>query len=419
MNDIEEITRTRATFTRWLGAEYDLIALDTVLAAAAVEQLDGDPVWLLVISGSGNAKTETVVALAGADAIVTSTINSEGALLSATAAKETAKGATGGLLRRIGKRGTLVIKDFTSILSMSRDARAAVLAALREVYDGSWERNVGTDGGRSIGWNGRITVVGATTTKYDSHHEVIAAMGDRFALVRMDSSEGRMASGEQAMLNIGHEVQMRAELKACVGDLLASIQGKPDDLDRPTMMGLLKAANIVTQARTAVERDNYGNVLYAHAPEMPTRFAKVLGQLVRGCVALGTSIEHGEHVSMRVARDCLPPLRLLVLRDLHTNPAAYVSAVAQRVQRPRKTIERSINELYALGLVEAVETPNSTHYSIAKAVDRTALARIVEIKTVCGCEVCVATAISGHKITDEEVDQAARNGSSPANGDAA
>jgi hypothetical protein len=31
-----------------------------MLAAAAVERLDGDPLWLLIISGSGNTKTETV-----------------------------------------------------------------------------------------------------------------------------------------------------------------------------------------------------------------------------------------------------------------------------------------------------------------------------------------------------------------------
>ena len=29
-------------------------------------------------------------------------------------------------------------QDFGSVLSMHREARAAVLAALREVYDGSW-----------------------------------------------------------------------------------------------------------------------------------------------------------------------------------------------------------------------------------------------------------------------------------------
>ena len=117
------------TFRRWLGDEYDLDALDVVLSCAAVEQLGGDPVWLLVISGSGNAKTETVGALIGAGATVTSTITSEGALLSATASKDRTKAATGGLLRKIGARGVVVIKDFTSIISMnsSSDASCGVI----------------------------------------------------------------------------------------------------------------------------------------------------------------------------------------------------------------------------------------------------------------------------------------------------
>ena len=38
------------TFIRWLGDDYDLDALDAMLAAAAVERLDGDPLWLLIIS---------------------------------------------------------------------------------------------------------------------------------------------------------------------------------------------------------------------------------------------------------------------------------------------------------------------------------------------------------------------------------
>jgi hypothetical protein len=45
-----------ATFRRWLGVDSDLDAISATLAAAAVERLDGDPLWLLLVSGSGNAK---------------------------------------------------------------------------------------------------------------------------------------------------------------------------------------------------------------------------------------------------------------------------------------------------------------------------------------------------------------------------
>jgi hypothetical protein len=267
-----------AVFTKWFGDEYDLDALDAVLATGASERLTGDPLWLLVVSGPGAAKTETVQALMGAGAHVTSTIASEGALLSATSRRERSGTATGGLLRKIGERGILVIKDVTSILSSDRNIRASVLAAVREVHDGRWERNVGTDGGKTLTWVGRIILVGAVT----SAHSVIAALGDRFVVVRIDSSVGRPQSGRRAIGNTGSEVQMREELAAAAGGCVAHACTDNVTLTDPEIDQLLAAADIVTMARTAVERDYQGEVIDAHAPEMPTRFAKQLVQMVRG-----------------------------------------------------------------------------------------------------------------------------------------
>jgi hypothetical protein len=129
----ELLAETHDTYKRWFGENYDLGALDCVLATAAAEKLGGDPPWLLVVSGSGAAKTETVMPLGAAGAVVVSTISGEAALLSVTSTKECAKNSTGGLLRMIGERGVLVVKDMTSVLSMNRDTRALVLAALREI----------------------------------------------------------------------------------------------------------------------------------------------------------------------------------------------------------------------------------------------------------------------------------------------
>jgi hypothetical protein len=345
------IADVHAVFRRWLGDEYDLGALNTVLAAAAVEQLDGDPVWLLVVSGSGNAKTETVIALAGAGATVTSTITSEGALLSASSAKDKTKDSTGGLLRKMGARGTLVIKDFTSILSMNRDLRTAVLAAVREVYDGHWQRNVGTDGGRTLDWQGRLVVIGAVTTAYDQAHAVISSMGDRFALVRMDSTTGRAAAGRQALRNVGHEIQMRRELAEAAGRLLAHIDPDRAHLDDEDVEALLGVADLVTLSRTAVERDYRGDPIEAHAPEMPTRFAKMLGQVMRGALALGIDHDQALSIAMRVARDTVPPLRAAVLKDIAENPGSPCRDVVKRVQRPRTTVDRALQELHLIGLL--------------------------------------------------------------------
>ncbi len=398
------LAQAHDVFQRWMGPSYDLTALDAALSAAAVQQLDGDPVWLLIVSGSGNAKTETVSALAGAGAYVTSTITSEGALLSPTSKKETSKDATGGLLRKIGDSGVLVIKDVTSILSMNPDSRAAVLAALREVYDGRWERNVGTDGGRTLTWGGRLVLVGAVTTAYDSAHSVIASMGDRFALVRVDSSVGRLAAGRQALANVGREVQMRAELAEAAGEVLAQVDAGAAVLRDDTMAVLLAAADLVTLARTAVERDHRGDVTEAHAPEAPTRFAKMLGQLVRGCLAIGSDADAALTVALRVAGDSIPPQRLLVLADVVKHPCSSTAEVTKRVQRPRTTVDRVLQELHILGLLHVDDTGDrgGRRYSISRRVDLAALDQLITRNVSTGSDgvskgrTTMSTDVSGH-----------------------
>jgi hypothetical protein len=371
-----------AVFTHWLGAEYDLDALHAVLAAAAAERLDGDTPWLLLISGPGNAKTETVSALEGAGAIVTSTIASEAALLSATPKREKSKDATGGLLRKIGPSGALVIKDVTSILAMNRDTRGGVLAALREIYDGYWCRNVGTDGGRSIEWRGRIAIVGACTTAWDQAHAVIASMGDRFALVRMDSSRGRLAAGQQAIRNTGHEGAMRQALREAAGAVLARVTGPGTTLADAEDRQILAAANIVTLCRTAVEYDFRGDIIDAHAPEMPTRLAKQLTQIMRGGVAIGLDRQAALRLAIRCARDSMPPLRLAILEDVATFPRTTTRDVRKRLEKPYNTIDRQLQALHMLNVLrcedeerEAVAGKSASiwRYSISEGIDPDAL----------------------------------------------
>lgn len=381
-NGFVTLRDVHAVFIRWLGADYDLDALNAVLAAAAVERLDGDPLWLLLISGSGNAKTETVQALSLSGATVTSTITSPGALLSASPARERAKDATGGLLRKLGDRGVLVIKDVTSILSMSGEMRQEVLGALREVYDGTWFRNVGSDGGRTLEWSGRLAVIGAVTTAWDQAHAVVAAMGDRFVLVRMDSTTGRVIAGRKAIGNTGSEPTMRADLAAVIAGLLEQVE--PDggiDLTSDETERLLRAADVVTLARTAVIRDYRGDVVDAHAPEMPTRFAKQLAQVVRGGVAIGMDRVAALRLAIRCARDSMPPLRLAILDDVAANPGSPTKDVRKRIGKPRATVDRELQALHMLGVLEVAEVEGEHRgqaatiwqYTVTGTIDPTAL----------------------------------------------
>jgi hypothetical protein len=422
------LEQVHAVFRKWLGNDYDIGALNSVLAVAASERLSGDPAWLLIISGPGNAKTETCQSLSKLDAHIVSTISSEGALLSGTSDKNRAKGATGGLLRKIGDRGLLVVKDFTSILSANRDTRASVLAALREVHDGNWTRNVGTDGGRTLTWSGRVVLIGACTTAWDQAHAVIAAMGDRFVLVRSDSSgAGRVTAGKRAIRNTGVENVMRKDLSEAVAGLISHVSAnQSDDMTDQQVDQILEAANIVTLARTGVEIDYRGDVIDAHAPEMPTRFARQLTQVLRGARAIGMKPPEAMELVIRCARDSMPPLRLAILEDIGKHPDSRIIDVRRRLQRPRATADRALQALHVLGLLTCREEEHQRndgpryvrHYSLSPTVDLKCLYQICQYserkREDKGAEAKKSTSKGGGNIPSE----ISGTGAAPTNGGA-
>lgn len=172
----DKLLHADKTFDKWLPG-LDRVPTHAVWAAdTANRHLDSDPVWLMLVGGSGIGKTERLMPVAGMPSTIpTSSITGEAALLSASPRKDRANAATGGMLQQVGARGILILKDFTTILSMQRDKRSEVLAALREVYDGRWDRHYGTDGGQVITWQGKVGILLAgCTTAIDSAHAVLA-----------------------------------------------------------------------------------------------------------------------------------------------------------------------------------------------------------------------------------------------------
>jgi hypothetical protein len=143
----------------------------------------------------------------------------------------------------------------------------------------------------------------------------------------------------------------------------------------------LRAADIVTKARTAVELDYRGDVIDAHAPEMPTRLAKQLSQIMRGALAISMGRDDALRLVIRCAADSMPPLRLQVLRDVATHPDTPIIEVRRRLQKPRATVDRTLQALHILDLltcretetVRAQKTVQVRYYSLANGIELSAL----------------------------------------------
>ncbi len=344
-----------AIWQRWMAGG-DLYPLHVALGTYAANCLPGDPVWSMLVGGSGSGKTEAVQSLARLpDVRLASTISGEAALLSATPRRERSNGSTGGLLRAIGDHGVLALKDFTTILATHRDRRGEILAALREVYDGEWHREVGAEGGRSLHWKGKVGCVTGCTTAIDTAYAVVAALGTRFLLARMPVVDRRQQA-RQSMVQAGREGEMRQQLAAAVAGLFAEGPPRPPaELTEEVVAPLVEVSNLVALARSPVERDARHEIELVPDPEAPTRLAKALAMLYRGLTSVGLVSEDARNLVLRVGLDCVPKLRRLILLALVNADNPTTSEIAGLVDHPTITTRRALEDLAAHGVV--VRTP--------------------------------------------------------------
>ena len=107
-----------------------------------------------------------------------------------------------------------MLKDFTTVLSLHRDARSEILGALREIYDGEFSKDFGN--GQSVSWSGRLGFLAGVTPVIDRHHQVLAVLGQRFLMLRLPP-EDRDAITLRALAMRGREAEIRADLREAMG----------------------------------------------------------------------------------------------------------------------------------------------------------------------------------------------------------
>jgi hypothetical protein len=232
-----------------------------------------------------------------------------------------------------------------------------VLSAFREIYDGSWTRHVGSDGGTTLHWSGKLAVIAGCTDTIDSHTAVIGTMGERFAFYRLPTVDDRKLS-RHALRMAGKEAQMRDELSRAVCGLFASVT-LPDSLPEITeadMERLIDLASLTARCRSAVERDNHTrDITLTLSPEAPTRIAKILRQLFHGLEAIGVERSRAWAALEKIAFDSMHKVRRAVLKQLEDGALHNTGAIAAAIQYPTVTARRALEELHAHGVLICIK----------------------------------------------------------------
>jgi hypothetical protein len=342
------------TYRKWLHLP-DPGPVYFILGSVAANLMQGDPVWSMLIGAPGSGKTELLQPLSSLANVHFAGTITEPALLSGTAARDRAKDAKGGLLAQIGKFGILICKDFTSVLSMHRDSRAALLAALRETFDGNWTRHVGVDGGRTLHWSGKLALIAACTPIIDSHHAVMAAMGERFILYRLppvDESE----QARRALSHCGCEAAMRSELTRAAATLFSEMEHLDGHLgvEKEDQARLIALTTFAVRCRSAVERDGHSREIeLIPDPEAPSRLTLVLARLGAGMAAIGVERNEIWRVVSKVALDCMPALRRRLVEILYRETSEIdTTAASVAIKYPTTTTRRALEDLAAHGVID-------------------------------------------------------------------
>jgi hypothetical protein len=350
-------------FERWLILP-SRTPVYAMLGTIVANLLPGDPVWLGLVAPPSSAKTELLNSVCGLPFAVSVSTLTLAALLSGTPRRQHAQGAKGGLLRQVKNPGLLVLKDFTSTLTMKPETKAEVLSALREIYDGKWTRHIGTDGGRTLHWEGKLGFVFGCTGAIDTQHSVSDALGNRFLLSRLEPGEGQL---RWALRHVGAKTAiMRRELAEAVNLLFTASRLDPQELSEPELCRFERVTDLVVRMRGAVERDRYRRELdYVFGAEGPARVGLSLERLLAGLDALGVERETAMGVVISVGLDSTPPLRRAVYRFLcqpldpleppPPNAGGMLTIrttkeVAGAVGLPSTTVRRALEELTSYGL---------------------------------------------------------------------
>lgn len=335
------------------------IIIDVMFAVHLANRLEGDPVWMLFIAPPSSAKTELLRAFDGRPDVYLLSSLTPSTFISGRVEQE--DDCNHSLLPKLNGK-TLIIKEFTTILSKRSEQQQEIIAQLREVYDGRYTKAFGT--GKTIDWEGKVGLMAACTPVYDKHYGVIGSMGDRFMLFRMTKTDG-LAMGRKAQACVGREPHMREEIKQAFHRFLIQF----DKMKKVEFHHIesfddkvLSLACFCAQARCPVLRDYRSrSIEYGPQPEGPARLVKQFTQIGRGLALVHDKHHLGNdeyEILKEIGLNLINPIRQKVVRFLWEAEVfeqlqrwKTAKEIADDIAIPLNTMKIALEDLMMVGVL--------------------------------------------------------------------
>ena len=372
MNGIERrmlVTDAKNKFKETFLLLDDMI-LDVIVAVAVATRMSTDPIWLMIIGGSSGGKTELVNISTGIDYCTDVSTLTENTFLSGMTS---GKGEETSLLHRIGSNGLVVMKDYTSILTMRPEKREVIVGQLREIFDGHISKMTGN--GNSTSWSGKINVLAAVTDAVYLKDGESASMGRRmicYVLPNFDDKQREELSRKsikntESIKAKRDEIKetFRTTIKKLVDDIPASLPDLPEDFTED----LIKLSNFMTKVRTPVARDFKGNVTLDMSYEAPMRALQQLFTLARVLSWMNDgATPEVRRIVYKIGMDSIPKDRLIPLEILTRFVYCTTRGAAQYAHYPTERMGVMLEDLDILRIVkrQAIGEDGANKWLMAK-----------------------------------------------------
>lgn len=343
-------------FSRRIKMTPDLrMAVVLSLAVCVSQEIPGDPVWLYLVGPPGAGKTMILSALSDSQRCIFRSSLTPHCLVSGW--KQGANSADPSLIPKVAGM-TLVLKDFTEILSMPEVHQEEIFSTLRGAYDGFVQKTFGNGVTREYANCWFSMLAGVTHAVNGSNH---ASLGERFLKFSIGRLSGQ--SAEDVISAAIASVGIAAEAEDAMRQVAARFLNRRIDTDSLPSFGqdfafrLTSLVQLVAVLRVQVSRDKRATdiVAYRPMPENGTRLAK---QLVKLGMALCLVLDRREvdqeiyGILERVAYDTVSGFSLdIVAAIMLEGGESTRSKLSEAVGTTFSTITRRLEDLELAGVL--------------------------------------------------------------------
>lgn len=355
-------------FKRWLDLP-NQEALWVIFGTILANRISGEPLWLFLVAPPGGGKTELLMPLTGHPEIETTTSLTPATLVSGASLMG---GGDPSLIPQLDGK-VLIIKDFTTILTMHSNVRDEIFGVLRDAYDGQIKKIYGT--GIVRRYESHFGIIAGVTPAIDTHAAMHGSLGERFlkyrlAMPKLDDEAARI---EKALNNLASEEEMRAALmEAAHGALEMRMPDPLPTINPKRLKRLVALAQFCAWLRGSVTRDKFSReVLHKPTREVGTRLAKQLSKLCVGMACFRRKTHVGKRetkIASKMARDSIPDRIEEVVKQLWYHGPIGTRELGGRSRLPTSTIQRILEDLTWLGIVKKAGTVTRKVWSLTPKV---------------------------------------------------